>query len=71
LYHAKHLGFERVVTLTVPPDVKPVYQATIRFYEKHGFVLRKKYTELWENGAVELVRTLTDIVNSPGTIYDA
>jgi len=55
----------------VPPDVKPVYQATIRFYEKHGFVLRKKYTELWENGAVELVRTLTDIVNSPGTIYDA
>jgi ribosomal protein S18 acetylase RimI-like enzyme len=56
LQHAQEMGFDRVVALTVPPDVKPAYQATIAFYTKHGFVETRRYRELWEQGAVELVK---------------
>ena len=59
LQHAARLGFDRVVALTVPADVKPAYQPTITFYRKHGFVQTRRYQELWENGAVELVKVLT------------
>jgi len=58
LEHGEELGFEKVAVLTVPPDVKPQYQATIAFYRKHGFVETRRYTELWENGAIELVKVL-------------
>ena len=56
--HAASLGFERLVALTVPPEVNPHFQETLRFYAKHGFVLTKRYIELWEDGALELVKTL-------------
>lgn len=49
--------FDRVVVFTVPPDVKPVYGATVKFYEKHEFVIKKRYRELCEDGAIELVKT--------------
>jgi ribosomal protein S18 acetylase RimI-like enzyme len=53
--HAKRIGFQRVVTLTVPPDVKEAYGPTVRFYERHGFKLRARYADLWQTGAVELM----------------
>ncbi|HOF88644.1 MAG TPA: GNAT family N-acetyltransferase [Armatimonadota bacterium] len=52
------LGFDRVVVMTVPPEVNPAYAATVRFYQSQGFVIRKRYTELWESGAWELVKEL-------------
>ena len=58
LRHAGSLGFNRVVALTVPPDVKKSYNATVRFYEKNGFRLTRRYTELWEAGAIEFVCNL-------------
>ena len=56
--HATNLGFSKIVAMTVPADVKPAYQTTIAFYKKHGFVETKRYEELWENGAIELVMVL-------------
>ncbi len=56
--HVRELGFDRVVALTVPPDAKPSYQLTVRFYESHGFRLTRRYNELWESGAIELVKEL-------------
>lgn len=58
LQHATALGFDAVVAMTVPPEVKSAYRATIAFYKKHGFVETKRYHELWESGAVEWVKTL-------------
>ncbi len=58
LDHARQLGYERVVAMTVPPDVKPAYAATVRFYRRHGFEIIRRYNELWESGAIELARVL-------------
>ncbi len=58
--HAKGLGYDQIIAMTVPPDVKPVYAPTVRFYEKHGFVLNRRYDELWESGAIELIKNLKD-----------
>jgi ribosomal protein S18 acetylase RimI-like enzyme len=57
-HYIKTLGFSRIVALTVPPDTKPAYYSTVEFYEKHGFHLKRRYTELWETGAFELVKDL-------------
>lgn len=56
--HAKELGFSEIVTFTVPPTSKPAFQATVDFYRKRGFKVVKKYTELWQNGAWELRKSL-------------
>lgn len=56
--YVKSLGFEYIKVLTVPPEVKTSYKETISFYEKNGFKVEKRYTELWENGAVELIKRL-------------
>ena len=56
--YAQELGFEKVIALTVPEDVNHLYSATIQFYQKHGFVVTKRYTELWERGAIQLVKRL-------------
>lgn len=56
--HVKQLGFDRIIALTVPPDVKPSYEPTVKFYEKNGFVLTRRYNELWGSGAIELVKEL-------------
>jgi GNAT superfamily N-acetyltransferase len=56
--HARALRYERVVAMTVPPDVKPAYAATVQFYQRHGFVITRRYNELWESGAIELTRRL-------------
>ena len=56
--HARQMGFRQIVVLTVPPDTKPVYQATLQFYEKHNFVLTKRIENLWGSGTLKLVKTL-------------
>lgn len=56
--HARSLGFGGIVAQTVPPSAKPCYAATVGFYEKHGFVIEKEYTELWETGALQLRKKL-------------
>lgn len=56
--YVKNLGFHRVVAFTVPPDIKPSYDSTVKFYKKHGFEIKKRYNELWESGAIELVKVL-------------
>ena len=58
--HAKALGFCEIVTFTVPPASKLAYRATVNFYEKRGFAVAKKYSELWQSGAWELRKSLTD-----------
>jgi hypothetical protein len=44
--YVKEMGFDRNVVMTVPPEVKPAYRGTLLFYQSHGFVIRKHYTEL-------------------------
>jgi ribosomal protein S18 acetylase RimI-like enzyme len=56
--YARGLGFETATAMTVPEDVKPAYGSTMRFYKKHGFKLVKRYNELWESGALLLVKKL-------------
>jgi ribosomal protein S18 acetylase RimI-like enzyme len=43
---------------TVPPEVNENYRETLRFYEKLGFKIVKRYTELWEHGALELEKVI-------------
>jgi len=57
--HIKKLGFNRIVVLTVPPDINPLYSSTVKFYEKQGFIISKRYNEIWQNGALELMKELT------------
>jgi Acetyltransferases len=59
--YVKSLGFEYIKVFTVPPDVKVSYKDTVNFYIKNGFVVEKRYNELWENGAIELIKDLQDI----------
>jgi ribosomal protein S18 acetylase RimI-like enzyme len=57
--YVRNLGFEEIKVFTVPPEAKPSYKETVEFYEKHGFRIKKRYTELWEKGAIELIKVLT------------
>lgn len=56
--HIKSLGFNRIMVYTVPPDKKPAYSATLRFYQNHGFTITRRFEELWESGAIQLVKVL-------------
>ena len=58
--HARELGFGEIVTFTVPPAAKPAYQATVGFYQKRGFRIVREYTELWQSGALELRKSLSE-----------
>lgn len=71
LDHARSLGYERVVAMTVPPEANPAYRETLAFYQKHGFVITKRYRELWENGAIELVKMLDYGITSKCTAPDS
>lgn len=57
--HVKKMGFNKIIALTVPPRSKPAYQQTVAFYERHGFSIEKEYTELWQSGAIQLVKSLS------------
>ena len=56
--HIKEMGFKQIMVYTVPPDTKPAYYSTVRFYQKHGFKILRRYNELWENGALQLIKDL-------------
>lgn len=56
--HIKEMGFKRIMVYTVPPDTKPAYSSIVRFYQKHGFQILRRYNELWENGALQLMKEL-------------
>lgn len=58
--YVRSMGFEYIRLFTVPPDVKPSYQETVDFYYRNGFRFEKRYTELWENGAIELLKDLRE-----------
>lgn len=50
-------GFERIEVMTVPPHQKPQYAGTVRFYQKHGFVVEREMPGIWRSGsALKLVR---------------
>ena len=57
--YIKSIGFTRIMVYTVPPDKKPAYSATLRFYQNHGFRITRRFTELWESGAIQLVKELS------------
>ncbi|MEK3720575.1 GNAT family N-acetyltransferase [Paenibacillus sp. FSL H8-0034] len=54
--HTKHLGFNRIFAWTVPPKSKASYQQTVDFYTKHGFIIEKEYSELWQSGTIQLAK---------------
>jgi ribosomal protein S18 acetylase RimI-like enzyme len=58
--YIKNIGFNRIMAYTVPPDKKPAYSATLSFYQKHGFRITRRYEELWESGAIQLVKDLSE-----------
>lgn len=57
--HIKSIGFNRIMVYTVPPDRKPAYSATLSFYQKHGFRITRRFEELWDSGAIQLVKDLS------------
>jgi ribosomal protein S18 acetylase RimI-like enzyme len=57
--HIKSIGFNRIMVYTVPPDKKPAYSATLSFYQKHGFRITRRFDELWDSGAIQLVKDLS------------
>ncbi|GIQ69623.1 hypothetical protein XYCOK13_24470 [Xylanibacillus composti] len=54
IHHGQTLGFPQIKLWTVPPETNARYACTIRFYEKHQFMVVKRYADLWEGGAVEM-----------------
>jgi GNAT superfamily N-acetyltransferase len=56
--YARQLHYTKIHILTVPPDIKPVYKETVQFYQNRGFVLTRRYANLWEHDAIELVKSL-------------
>lgn len=58
--HVKSLGFNRIIVYTVPPDKKPAYSSTLGFYKKQGFRITKRFEELWESGALQLVKEVPE-----------
>ena len=69
--HVKGLGFDRIITYTVPPDKKPVYSNTLRFYERHGFTLARRFDELWEAGALQMIKNLDETAYASRRTSDA
>ena len=52
--HITELGFRSIEVMTVLPESKPVYFATVGFYESIGFAITDTYPFLWESGAIKL-----------------
>jgi N-acetylglutamate synthase-like GNAT family acetyltransferase len=59
LEHAVRIGFDQVQVWTVAPSSKPIYISTIKFYQKHGFIIERECPNLWQSGpALKLIRNL-------------
>ncbi len=48
------MGYNRITCLTVPENSNPNYASTLTFYERCGFKVTKRLTEIWQSGALEL-----------------
>lgn len=55
--HITELGFRSIEVMTVLPEAKPVYYATVAFYQSVGFSIVETYPFLWESGAVKLKKS--------------
>lgn len=55
--HLTSLGFRSIEVMTVMPESKPVYAATVAFYESVGFAITETWPFLWESGAVKLKKS--------------
>lgn len=53
-------GYKAILVQTVPEEVNRNYKSTIEFYIRMGFKIKKRYSELWENGAIELEKEIAD-----------
>jgi GNAT superfamily N-acetyltransferase len=51
-------GFKHFLLQTVPEESNKNYHDTIEFYKKQGYKINKIYKELWESGAVELIKEI-------------
>lgn len=57
--HTKSLGIDRIDVFTVPPAKKPSYESTVKFYQKHGFIIEKEFPGMWNTGAaLKMTRNL-------------
>jgi ribosomal protein S18 acetylase RimI-like enzyme len=50
-------GYNKYLLQTRPPEVMP-NNDTIEFYKKIGYKITKIYTELWENGCIEMTKEI-------------
>ena len=55
--HVTELGFNSIEVMTVLPESKPVYFATVGFYKSVGFDIMDTYPFLWESGAIKLKKS--------------
>ena len=51
-------GFRKFQLQTKPPDIIENYHSTVKFYEKHGYRIKKIYKEFWENGAIQMEKII-------------
>jgi GNAT superfamily N-acetyltransferase len=51
-------GFKHFLVQTVPEEANTNFHDTIEFYKKQGYKINKLYKELWENGALELIKEI-------------
>jgi ribosomal protein S18 acetylase RimI-like enzyme len=51
-------GFKHFLVQTVPEEANANFHDTIEFYKKQGYKINKLYKELWENGALELIKEI-------------
>jgi GNAT superfamily N-acetyltransferase len=57
--HVRQLGFKQIDVWTFLPEQKPCYEATVAFYQKHGFGIDRIVGGLWDTGpALKLVKRL-------------
>ena len=55
--HIADLGFNSIEVMTVLPESKPVYFATVAFYKSVGFIITDAYPFFWESGAIRLKKS--------------
>ena len=51
-------GFRRFLVQTVPEESNKNFHDTIEFYKRQDYKTNKMYKELWEDGALELIKEI-------------
>jgi ribosomal protein S18 acetylase RimI-like enzyme len=52
--YVSSLGLNRIELYTFSPETRPVYAATVGFYQSVGFGVRREHRDLWGPGTVTL-----------------